>query len=791
MFLRILKIIGVTLLVLAVLLVIAAFALNSSYVRNKLMKYAVSTLSEKLQTKVDIDSISVDVMGQNICLRGFDVQDRQQRELLQIEELSADISLWPLLKSDIEIGEAHIRGVKAHIVKPADSLANYQFLIDAFKKEKPKELATMREEQTEKKKVKFNLREITAEQVEVDYNGQVAKVGSIIFTQDGPITAEAENVCYEMKDKKKQKVTVEKVSYLDDGKKSAEAENICYEWQGKKKQKMTAEKASYLDDGKKSAEAENIRYEWQGKKNNLLTVRKVKARQDKKTSASINGIHYVTDNRLPRKNTGKPHRGAFDVGHFDIAADFNIRFDQFGKDTYNGHLSGHLNDKGSGLDVKKLESLFNVKTDGKVHLQNAVVELAQTKLKIPAADISLPSKKKGTPLTYKAPEITGTTVLRDISAPFAPVLKNFTLPLQLTTSMEGDKDGIRFGGVSVATADKKLTIAADGRVAHLKGKHKLTVHFDVSNMKATKGMPRKIVELFPLKKKFMMKQLDLLGDIGYKGSFDVVWKRQTFRGTLHSVGGDCKFDFSLDGKNKYVSGNMNTDQFALGKVLDLPDIGNTAVDADFEFDISKERTAEVRKVKGGKLPIGKVNGIVKEANYKKIQVRNLLVDIKTDGNTAEGSIQNNGKMADISCDFSFSDTEKLSDMKVRPHVKVHNPLDWFKKKKEPEEVKEEAVRKKEKKEAVKKKEKEEVKEEVKEDTEQPETKSKKKKKIFPIGNRKKSSTTTSSPSWPLWLSLLTSSVSNTTKNGGSSAVFYFFLLFLLEVHLKSLFLRKI
>ena len=771
---RLLKIIFIIILVLVVLMVAATFTLNSSYVQNRLMKYAVSALSEKLQTKVDIDSVSVDVASHNVRLHGLDIQDLQQRELLQIEELSADIQLIPLLSKDVEVSGVYVKGVKANIVKPADSLANYQFIIDAFKKDDSQKLADVKKNADKEKKAKFNLKEVVAEQLEADYNGQTIKVEKAVYEQDEQMEVKAEHISYEMNDKKRQKATVEEASYVQGEKKSATAEHIRYEWNDGKVHSLTvenasyeddgvktataatiryewrdgkvhvatAEKASYKDNGNKSGAVENIRYAWIDKKDHTLTVKKAEFEEKQKTSVSLHDVHYVTDNNQPRKNTGKPHRGAFDAGHLDVAANINILFDQLGKETFKGHLSARLKDQGSGLDLKNIDSRFCLSpANGKMQLKDAVVELAQTKLRIPSASITLPSKKKGRLLTYHAPTISGTTKLCDISKPFAPVLKDFTVPLSLTTSMEGDKDGIRFGGVSVATTDKKLTIAANGRLTHLKGKHKLIVHFDVNSMKAKKGTPRKIVELFPLKKKFMMKQLYLLGDISYQGSFDVVWKRQTFRGTLNSLGGAILFDFSLDGKNKYVSGNMNTSEFALGKVLDLPDIGNAAVDADFKFDISKERTAEVRKVKGGKLPIGKVSGIVKEANYKKIQVRNLLVDIKTDGKTAEGSIENDGKVADLSCDFSFSDTEKLSDMKVRPHVKFHNPLDWLKKNKNDRKEKKEKAERKEK----DKKRPEETnegigekkgKDEVKEETEESETKPKKKKIRFPIGNRK-------------------------------------------------------
>ena len=124
---------------------------------------------------------------------------------------------------------------------------------------------------------------------------------------------------------------------------------------------------------------------------------------------------------------------------------------------------------------------------------------------------------------------------------------------------------------------------------------------------------------------------------------------------------------------KYVLGTVSTDSFILGKVMDMPDIGKIACKANFKFDISKPRTAQMRKQKGGKLPIGEVTAEVDEAKYKKIKVRNMLVTMVSDGAVADGKLTVKGKRVDVLCGFTFTNTDAMSKMKVKvkPGLKLH------------------------------------------------------------------------------------------------------------------------
>jgi hypothetical protein len=274
-------------------------------------------------------------------------------------------------------------------------------------------------------------------------------------------------------------------------------------------------------------------------------------------------------------------------------------------------------------------------------------------------------------LSYSADNITGKTLLKDISRPFAPVLKDFKIPLNLSLNLSGTDSTMTFSNVRVSTNDRKLTIAASGGIDHLKDAHRLAVRFHVSRMNAKGDIKERIINQFPVKK-YMMKQLQRLGDISYAGRFAILWHREEFQGELQTAGGPIDFQFALDENTKYVSGKVAVSEFQLGEVIEIKHIGPIDCHADFRFDYSKPRTALMRKEKGGKLPIGEVNALVDKGTYRGIKIKNLSVEIKSDGAEATGNIMQSGRHHDLYCSFTFTDTDAMHEMKItNPGIKFH------------------------------------------------------------------------------------------------------------------------
>jgi hypothetical protein len=189
-------------------------------------------------------------------------------------------------------------------------------------------------------------------------------------------------------------------------------------------------------------------------------------------------------------------------------------------------------------------------------------------------------------------------------------------------------------------------------------------------MKAQRGIPIQIINQFTVKK-LMMNQLDALGTIYYTCNFSVLYKKEIFGGTLRTDAGNLAFTFALDEKTKYVTGFVDSRRIQLGKVLKMPKLNDVGAKANFTIDIHKARTAMIRKKNGGgKLPIGEVKATVYEAGYGGFRLKNMEVEFASNGTLAEGSVSHTKKMMDWDCTFSFTDVDKMSDLKVKPKMKL-------------------------------------------------------------------------------------------------------------------------
>ena len=544
---KLLKVLGIIVAVVVILMATTTVLLNTDSVQNWLMKRAVVLLKEQLQTEVSVGHVSVSLLKGSVTLTDVEVDDRQGRKMLRLDNLTAALALNALWRHEVVITEANISGLKAQLCKPAsptDSTANYQFLVEAFKSHGANRS-----------------------------NGADGHHKSIAF-RIATATIDVDSLC------------------------------------------------------------------------------------------------YTTDNGRPRRNTGKPHHGAFDAGHLDICTAMKLRLSVQSSILKSQISILNFQDRGSGLQVDTIQLQADIDKDS-LRLSDVEIRLPHTSLSFAEGWVVLPDSSANRTLHYDVPQLTATTQIRDIAQPFAPALKNFTTPLQVQCAFSGDADGMDFKDVKVTSTDRRLHINASGNIRQLRDKERLHVHFDVGQMTVPGGMAEHIINHFSVKK-FMIKQLLALGHIGYKGHFDVVHKKESFAGRLNTEHGNINFQFAVDDNNKYLSGTVATDSLQLGRIMDMKDLGRIVCSADFRFDISKPRTAKVRQEKGGKLPIGSIEAEVSECHYKSIALHNLSATINSDGAEATGRVVNQQKQVDLSCTFTFTDTDQMHKLKIKPGIKFHH-----------------------------------------------------------------------------------------------------------------------
>ena len=614
-----LKITGYTLAAIVALLLLISAIINFGPVQNKIVGEATKALQEKIPTKVSVDKIWVNLLNLRASVRGVEVEDLQHRKMLQLANISAEIKLLPLFTGKLVLKGGEVEGLSALIVKPSkDEPANYQFLIDAFKKKDDKDKTKKEKKKDSVKRFDIDLSFIKIYDIDVKYNGLDIQL------ERGNYTRELNGNHFVI---------------LQNGKTHWDATT------------------------KKARESRSVGI---GVLTAVLT-------SEGEKYVTLKDFNYKTNNHKPRKNANKPKRGFFDMGHLDITADLKMTINHIDKDSINVSVTqGFASDTIMGMDFKDLR--FNIAANKRqAHITDLTVLQKSTSIRVPEADITFPNKEKGTGLSYSAKNITGRAFLTDISRTFAPVLSKFKLPLNLRLRLTGTDNSMEFRNVRIYTDDMKFICASTGMMRNMKDARDLTLHFEVLDMIAKPGIKDKIINQFSTKK-FMMRQLYALGTIKYHGSFDIIWRKQLFRGLLNTDVGNINFEFSLDNQEKYLKGSLNTEDVILGKLFEVDGLGKIVCNADFNIDISKPRTALIRKEKGGgKLPIGNVNAYVKDCMFNDSHFKNLFATIVSDGALATGEVEMRGRGAALVAKFSLTNTEQMKKMKVKTGIKLLEP----------------------------------------------------------------------------------------------------------------------
>ena len=595
------------------IILILTIIVNSSYVQTKLIGLATEALSKELNTEVKINHVNVNLLVQQASFSDIILKDQEQRDMLKVKEVWGSLRIRPLLRGQLILRSLKINDIDLLIVKPDSGVANYQFLLDATKKKPHKK------EEKKGSAMKFDLNHAIVNNIHIKYNHEPYDINQVVYHH-----------LY--------------------GKHTVTVYNLIAAWKQYRKKGIV---------------------HW-NMNSGLLTINI--SDDGKKKNIDIKDLNIRSDNQRPRRNTGKPHHGAFDDGHFDVIADLSADILHTGKDSITARLTrGCVKDTIGGVNLTDLRSDIAI-IGKKVFLTNVIVQQGTTRLDIPKAELTLPDKKKGTTLSYNADQIYGRAILKDISKPFAPVLNKFTIPLNLRLGLNGTDKGMNFRGIHINTDDNKLVINATGNLRNFSPARELNLHFFVHDMVAKSGIKDKILNQFTVKK-YMMYQLYALGVIKYHGEFDILWKKEKFRGLLDTEMGDIDFNFEIDGVNKYLTGTVSTDSLKLGELFQLKKLGNIDCSASFNIDISKERTAKMRKLKGGKLPIGNVKADIKKVKYKRVTLKNILADIQSDGAIANGDVTMKGKLTDLMLQFSFTNTGEMHKMKVKPKLKFRKYVD--------------------------------------------------------------------------------------------------------------------
>ena len=600
-------------------------------------------------------------------LHGFELDDRAGVRMLKVDSVGTQLGLNKIFDREITIRGLYMKGASMYMYKNRpDSAANYQFVLDALKS---KSAENKRKKAKEKKKKEPFFR-ISADMAKLLIQRTNFKMDILSAPRRGKDTLDANHI------------DIRNLSFSLEGNIQKEylSDVVLKDFHVAEKNSgavFTLKEASYHTHRQENVDIsfEGLRFRYQDKrvKMNALNILQHNGHFDltKPLTLKIDSIFFQNDNHKPRKNFNKPNRGWFDPGHLNAVASLEATVNYLSKDSLYAHIT-HVEavDRASGLDLRNF-SAFVTRNKEKITLTNIFIGMHRTRIRINKVDM------KGT--TIEDFPMEGKVYLQDIAKPFAPILSNFTTPLDLKLVVGGDIDRYLFKKIRITTPDQRLLITGEGDLCDVTKKRDLTLHFWDLFLEASDGIKEQIVNHFSKKVRLkMQREMKALGNVRYKGKVGIYFRRQDVSGTLFTRYGDVDFAFTLDGNTRHMSGTMNTDSLNLGAIMNVKNLHIARMNAVYDFDITSKRKAKMLGIKRkGRLPIGKLNATLGAGKYGSFHVKNLKASLVSDGAVAEGHINLPQSLLDIDVDFSYTQTDTEQGLRVHPKFQFTDKVRKF------------------------------------------------------------------------------------------------------------------
>ena len=141
-----------------------------------------SYLQKKLQTKVEIGSISFGLSG-NINLQNVYIEDKTKDTLVSGGAIKAHLNYFRLLSNEVQVKDLELQNITAKVKRILpDTVYNFQFIVDAFATEQTKKPDT-----AQTAPLKLNISDIALDNVNLKYTDVIT--GNDMFAHIGNLSA--------------------------------------------------------------------------------------------------------------------------------------------------------------------------------------------------------------------------------------------------------------------------------------------------------------------------------------------------------------------------------------------------------------------------------------------------------------------------------------------------------------------------------------------------------------------------------------------------------------------------
>ena len=546
--------IGVIALILLVWLLV-----QTSPVQNLIADKVAAKLSKQLNTTVKIGSVDLSLFDK-MDLNNTLILDQHKDTLLRAGSLKLRITDWFFLKQNIELKYIGLEDAVVNQQR-TDSIWNYQFLIDHFTKPQ--------KSRKHSKKIVLKIQKIDLKNVVYNKNdkwyGQrtVLKTGSLLLDADN-IDITKNLILINSIDLDKTYYTIEKFT----------ANNPAY-------------RTKHID-SLKSLNPSNLRI--------------------RITSLNMKNCYFGvgTKGEISRKNV-------FDGKNIEVSKiDGSVSNFNFIRDTITANINLSAVER-SGLRIRKLRTDFKL-TPKIMEFSQLLLQTNNSTLHnyyaMQFGDLNTDMANYVSNVTMKTVFRNSVVLTRDI-AYFVPSLNNWNEKFLVNGRFSGTVSDFGVNNLFIRSSNNTF-VSGDLTVKGLPNTNKATIALKHANVQTNS---HEISFIVPAVSTIKSPDLPALGNVHFVGDVTGTLHNVNAKGVLSSaLGGmatDLVLSFPSNAQPSY-KGNVETQQFNLGKFLKIPNLGNVSFKGDVEG-----RSFQLNKIST------KLNGKFNSLTYKDYTYSNL------------------------------------------------------------------------------------------------------------------------------------------------------------------------
>ena len=326
--------------------------------------------------------------------------------------------------------------------------------------------------------------------------------------------------------------------------------------------------------------------------------------------------------------------GTFDKNHIllnNIVSTVSLK--ALRKDSININVRRISFEEKSGFSLSKLAFKLQGNED-KATLSNFRLNLANSYLSVRKTDINLSKTNSlqqfcdSTELDLNIDE--SHIVLKDI-APFAPVLRHFVTPIDLTCAIGGSINSLKLEQLEMSYGEEDLSLKCKGSVDGITSPQNAFVFGEIQKLSVSSKGIQSLINDFSSFRKEPNAMLAHLGTVGFHGEISGFVTQLITYGEFSSDIGNLRADIMVSRDSRKTlayRGSIETAGLEIGKLLPEKDLLG---DVSFRFDLDGRHPQ-----KG--MPKGKIAGEIGHIDFKGYAYENIDLQGTYNGSKYDGTL---------------------------------------------------------------------------------------------------------------------------------------------------------